>query len=255
MATRINTFAISTLTKGAHCDFHNRVNNLIAATGAADLHIEALAAQYAQALAVEQSIVNRETAFVATAAMKEADKLRDALLSTINAVINAHQWNPIEDKKAAYAYLSVAIAPYKNAREHEYTRETSEVSGLLAALTADAAAGHITTLGLAAEVEALASANAAFAIEFDKKTAEAAARAPKSDISTKDARQACDTLYTQITELVNAYALIQPSDAITQFVTQLNGIVIAFDAIAAQKSTDESTDDGVQSTDESTDDR
>lgn len=62
MATKINTFAVSHLTKGAHCDFHNRVNNLITAIGATELHIEALAAQYAEALATELSIVNRETA-------------------------------------------------------------------------------------------------------------------------------------------------------------------------------------------------
>lgn len=234
MATRINTFAITALTKGAHCDFHNRVNNLIGAIGAAELHIEALATQYAEAIATEMSIVNRETAFVATATMKEADKKRDLLLSTINAVVNAHQWNPIDAKKAAYTYLAALIAPYKGIREHEYARETSEVDGLVKALSADEASAHLAALGLTDELAALASANAAFAIEFDKKTMEAAARAPKSDISTKDARHACDTLYAQITELVNAYALIQPTDAITQFVAQLNGIVYAFDAIASQ---------------------
>ena len=111
MATKINTFAVSHLTKGAHCDFHNRVNNLITAIGATELHIEALAAQYAEALATELSIVNRETAFVATASMKEADKLRDSLLSCINAVVNAHQWNPLADKKTAYTYLAALIQP------------------------------------------------------------------------------------------------------------------------------------------------
>lgn len=234
MATKINTFAVSHLTKGAHCDFHNRVNNLITAIGATELHIEALAAQYAEALATELSIVNRETAFVATASMKEADKLRDSLLSCINAVVNAHQWNPLADKKTAYTYLAALIAPYKGIRDHEYSRETSEVTGLLADLNAAEAKTHVATLGLAAEVAALEEANQAFAAEFDKKTMEAAARAPKSDISTKDARQACYALYTQITDLVNAYALIQPSDAITQFVTQLNGIVQVYDSIASQ---------------------
>ena len=234
MATKINTFAISNLTKGAHCDFHNRVNNLIVAVGAEELHIEALAAQYAEALAVEISIVNRETSFVATAAMKEADKQRDSLLSCINAVVNAHQYNPLADKKTAYSYLAALIAPYKGIREHEYSRETSEVTGLVNSLNAAEAKAYVTTLGLTAEVAALEQANQLFAAEFDKKTMEAAARAPKSDISTKDARQACDQLYTQMCDLVNAYALIQPTEAINLFVTQLNGIVATFDSIASQ---------------------
>lgn len=236
MATKINTFAITALTKGAHCDFHNRVNNLITATGADKLHVEALATQYAEAIAVEASIVNRETAFVATTTMMETDRQRDLLLSTINAVINAHQWNPIAAKKTAYTYLSALTAPYKGIRDHEYSRETSEVNGLIDVLSADDAAPHLTALGLIDELAALSSANAAFSAEFEKKMAEAADRAPQSDISTKEARHACDALYTQITDVVNAYALIMPSDEITQFITQLNGIVYTFDAIASQSS-------------------
>lgn len=236
MATKTNDFSVTHLTKGAHCDFHTYVNNLIIATGPDKLHIEELAAQYAAAIAVEDSIVNREVGFEATPWMKETDQKRDHLLSTINAVINAHQWNPIETKKAAYYFLSHATAPYKGIRDHEYSRESREVNGLIEVLSADDAATHLAALGLVDELAALSSANAAFSIEFEKKMAEAADRAPQSNISTKEARQACDALYYQITDVVNAYALIMPSEEINKFIHDLNGIIATYDAIASQAS-------------------
>lgn len=232
MATKINSFAISSLTKGAHSDFHTRVNNLITALGAEELHLEAIAQQYAEAVAVEASIVYRQTTFVATAKMKEADKMRDSILSTINAVVNAHQYNPIATKHEAYVALQALIAPFKGIRDHEYSRETSEVTALLAEL--QTVIPHIATLGLAEEVAELQKANAAFSAEFDAKTMEAAERAPKSDIDTATARRQCDTLYKQICDLANAYALIQPTEAINTFVQQMNGIIETFDAIAQQ---------------------
>ena len=232
MATKTRDLAVTHLTKGAHCDFHTRVDNLVTATGPEKLHLEALAPDYHAAVKVEASIVNRETTFVATATMKEADQRRDYLLSTFNSVVNAHQWNPIAAKKESYIFLNALLAPYKNIREHEYSRETSEVTGLVEALGADEAMPHVTTLGLTEELAALAQANAAFAMEFDKKVQELAERAPQSDIDTREARQACDTLYYQLCDLVNAYALIQPTDEIIQFINQLNGIIAAFDSIA-----------------------
>lgn len=248
MANQINTLPLSQLTLGAHSDFHTRVNNLIAAATAEALHIDTQAAAYATAVQTEASLVKRETAFVATASMKEADKVRDALLSTINAVVNAYQYTTIAAKKSAQQTLAAVIAPYKGIREHEYARETAEVTGLVTELTLEANAAHTATLGLTEEVQALYQANIAFDAEMQKKMAEAAARLPKSDISTAEARKQCDKLYAEIVQLVNAWALVQPSEALTQFVTDVNGVVEVFRSIAANTGKSDSTEEPEETT-------
>ncbi|MBO4984514.1 MAG: hypothetical protein J6C87_02595 [Bacteroides sp.] len=241
MATTINSLPMSQLTLGSHSDFHTRVNNLITATGAEELHVATQAAQYAEAVAVEASLVKRETTFVATEIMKQADKTRDHLLGVVNSVVQAHAYNPIAEKAEAYNYLSAVIAPYKGIAAHEYSRQTSEVNGLVTALSTTDGAKYIALLGLTTEVEQLALANAQFSVEFDKKTAEVATRAPKSDISSDDARLACDNLYNEMVQLMNAYALIQPTDTLTTFITELNGIVETYRTIAANTGKSSST--------------
>lgn len=83
------------------------------------------------------------------------------------------------------------------------------------------------------ELEELALANAKFATEMDKKAAELTDRMSEKDVSTEEARAECDRLYNQIIAMVNAYALIQPTEAITTYVAQQTGIVETFRSIAS----------------------
>lgn len=232
MATQIPPFAVTDLTLGAHCNFHTSSVNLILATGAETLHIKDLFDLYKAAVAVEASIVNRQTAFVATEAMKQADKVRDDMLAVINGVISAHKYTHIEAKLISYMALSSAYAPYRNIRAHEYSRQTAEVAGLIADLNSEANIEHVQNLALADEVAQLAMANAQFSVELDKKTAEMANRLPEKEISSEEARIECDRLYAELIAIVNAYALIQPTEAITGYVTQQTGIVETYRLIA-----------------------
>lgn len=232
MATQIPIFPVSQLTLGAHCNFHTSSVNNIAATGAESLNVKDLYELYKTAVETEATIVNRQTTFVATEAMKQADKMRDDMLAVINGVISAHQYTHIESKFESYMALSSAYAPYRNIRAHEYSRQTAEVAGLLAALNTEANLAHVQNLALTDEVAKLSAANASFGIELDKKTAEMASRIPEKEISSEEARIECDRLYAQIIAIVNAYALIQPTEAITGYVTMQTGIVETYRLIA-----------------------
>jgi murein L,D-transpeptidase YcbB/YkuD len=233
-APKTGTFPVTQLNKPAHCDFHSNVLSLITATGAEVLHLENLMPMYESAINVEKSTINRATAFVSTPAMDEADDLRDKLLSCINAVVNAQQYSPLANKKRIYNKMHAVIAPYKGIRDHEYAAQTQEVDALLRELTAEGMEENLQALGIAGEVEELALANAKFAVEMNQKMAENAARQPIKDIDSEEARKSCDDLYHQICELVNAYALIQPTDEITSFITSLNGVIATYSSIAAQ---------------------
>lgn len=233
MATQIPTFAVTNLTLGSHSKFHTSAAELMTAAGGEVLHITDQLALYVAAVETEATIVNRQTSFVATEMMKEADKKRDDMLAVINGVINAHQYTHIEAKRTAQMHLASAYDPYRNIRGHEYSRQTAEVDGLIAVLTTDEIAPHLQALGLVDEVAALSSANAQFSTELDRKVAEMTARRPEKDISTEEARAESDRLYADIVAIVNAYALIQPTEAITAFVTNLNGLVDTYRLIAS----------------------
>lgn len=233
MATQIPNFAVTNLTLGAHSTFHSSTVSGILATGAEALHITDQFNAYKAAVELEASVVNRQTTFVATESMKDADEMRDDMLAVINAMISAHQYTHIANKKAAYQALNAVMAPYRGIRAHEYSRQTAEVNGLLAEFQSPSNAEYVQTLGLSEEIEMLTLANAKFSVEFNQKTAEMASRLPEKETSTVEARAECDRLYAEIVALINAYALIQPSEEITGFVQQQTGLVETYRIIAA----------------------
>ena len=233
MAEQIKSFSISSLTIGAASDFHTKVNNLITTATPAALHVEAQAARYATALTALSSIVNRPTAFVATADLKGTDKVRDALIGVLVNVVRAHLTTTIAARKEAATRLDAELAPYKGIGKHEYSKQTAEVKGMLAMLALPENAAAITELSLDDEIDALQTANEAFEAAFLGKAAEAAERKPQTDLDSNEANAA----YQDIVQVVNAYAIVQPSDEVNQFIHDVNGLVAVYASIAGSSST------------------
>ena len=162
MPSQIRTFSITQLTIGACANFHTQINKFITTATPAALHIETQATGYADAIATLSSIVNRQRAFVATASLSEADKVRDNASGVISSVVNAYVTSPVATKKEAALLLKPQLSPYRGIRYHEYNKQTAEVRGMLGVLDAEDNAAAITTLGLTEEVEALREANNVF---------------------------------------------------------------------------------------------
>lgn len=232
MAKQIKTFSISHLTVGSTSDFHTKVYELIVAATASALHLDDLELPYAEAVALLASIVNRSTTFVNTAGMNTEDKGRDSLTGVISNVVRAHKTNPILIKRSAAIQLDAEMAPYKGIGEHEYSKETAEIKGLLAVLALEENAKAIEILGLKDETAELAKANASFESAFLGKASEASTRTAQTDVSSDEACGNANDLYAQITAMVNAYAIVQTSDAIEKFIDDVNGLVIVYASIA-----------------------
>ena len=115
-------------------------------------------------------------------------------------------------------------------RNHEYTKQTAEVRGMLVML--DAQADAVTMLGLSLEVEALRKANATFDTQYYTRTAESGARMAQSNVKSEEVVEKVNKLYNEIVMLVNAYAVVQPTDTINTFIGNVNGAVAAFSRIA-----------------------
>ena len=225
MAKQIDIMGFSDLNKGLHCDFHHQACGFMTAAGAQALHIEALLPAYEELVTMESGIVNRQTAYVSTASLKTLDKERDRILGVTMQIINAHLTTIIAQKLASAQWLDAVVAPYRNIRGHDYRTETREVAGLLAALTSEAATAHIALLGLTEEVALLAEKNSAFEAALDEKLQEEAERLPQKDIDTGELRKQVDEKYAEIIRTVNAYAIVQPTEAISSFIDRMNALI------------------------------
>ncbi len=231
MKKKIKSFPLSQLTLGATCDFHAKVKKAVDASGAAALHIESLDSGYSGVNVNLQSVVNRQTAFVATLSLKETDAWRDRLTGIINGVVNTHLTNPIEAKRAAATRLKAVLSPYTGIGKHEYAKQTAEVKGMQAVLTLPENAEAIAALHLDEEVTELQKANEAFEAAFEGKITEAVARDPQKELDSKELCDEANALYGEIVETVNAYAIVQPTDEINDFIDRVNGIVAVYTSI------------------------
>lgn len=229
MATLIKNLKDYKLTTGAIVDFHTRVNELIAATTPAALHVEDLTETYAAQLDTLNSVVNRATAYQNTQLMEQKDKERDNLFSVIRNVVKAHATNTLPAKNEAAVRLGAVMAPYEDLRRHQYNKETTELRGLIKQLKANA--GLTATLGIDEEIAELETVNEAFDNAFKAKTEEQAARQEQKGIDTKEAVADISGTYEAMVQRINAYALIQPDETTGKFINDLNGIIDLFNNI------------------------
>ena len=100
------------------------------------------------------------------------------------------------------------------------------------------------TLGLTEVVAALQTANATFEESTAARTAEISGRIAQSDLSSGDALDAVNDLYKGIVQVVNAYAVVQPTDAVNTFIDSVNGVVEYYSRIAGSSASGGSASEG-----------
>ena len=172
------------------------------------------------------SIVNRDRAFVMTPELKAADKTRDSAAGVICSAVDSFLTSTVPAKQKAAQRLDQKLANYRGIRSHEMLKETSEIVGMLAKLDTEESKADVATLGLEDEVESLRAANSLFLEHLDVKADEANAQLLQSDLKSDELLDRVNELYRDIAQTVNAYAIVQPSDAINQFIDKVNGYVV-----------------------------
>ena len=179
--------------------------------------------------------------------------MRDNAVGTISNVVSAYQTTPVEAKRQAARLLGPQLAAYKGIRQHEYSKETAEIKGMLGVLhgvlQAEDNQAAVSLLGLDDEVTALAEANAAFEAALKGKQQEKSTRMDVEDLESEQVVGQANALYEQIVQTVNAYAIVQPTDKLLAFIADLNGVVGVYADIVDGTTSDGSTPDGSGSTD------
>jgi len=234
MAIKIKNLGTTSLTIAAHAKFHGEVIALINAATEI-LHLEAIHPQYLAAITAEDEVVNRPGVYAETKQMQTADHNRDMGISLTFNLTDAYLRSPLTAQSAAAEQVSVAINPYRNIQSHEMNRETQELEGLITTLSDKSLAEPLKTLGMSGIPEMLTSLNADFTAAIKARDAEALNRQPIKEADTHQLRNATDTLYHQVVDTVNAYALIQPAKEIDAFVQQMNVLVDKYKNVIANQ--------------------
>ena len=204
------------MTAGVRVSFHESVSKLIEKYTPAALHIETQVTVYLDKIEEAQELIRRPTAYASTQILRADDDLRDRVVGIVSSVIRAHVSSPFEAKAAAANTLSANIAPYKNIQRHQYQQETVEIDGLCRVL--DEYAEEVATLHLEEEVAALKEANESFKTKFEAKAEEEKARQGNKEVDTYKKLGEVREAYDQIVQVVNAYAVVEPSDELAGFI-------------------------------------
>ena len=242
MAKQIRTFGMSNMTVGACVTFHTTTLKYITTTTPEILHIENKIEAYREKAKQLELLVNRKRAYRTTPEMRSIDYVRDRAVGTINGAINSFYTSPVEEKRLLAQRLSQDLAAYRGIGEHEYSKQTAEVTGMLRILDLEENKTAIARLGLTEEVEALRQANEEFAAMFDERVLEVSASKDQQDIDSLKLMREVNAMYQDIAQVINAYAIVQPSDEIDEFITKMNGLVGAMAAVAGTGSGTGSTE-------------
>lgn len=228
MANQVKTFRMSAMTVGATSLFHQRFINLYEKFAPAMPQIESKMPPYKEAVAILGSVVNRQRAFLSTVKLKEADVLRDNAGGIITNGTQLHLNSPIPTKREAAILAWAKLSPYRRIRNHSYAKQTAEVQGMLAVLREPEMAAAMELLGFAEEVEILSQANDTFLEALDLRVTEKGEQMEQSELKSKDLVDLANQLYEGIIQVINAYAILQPSEELMAFVKEANGLVGTF---------------------------
>ena len=226
MPEQIRDFAMSQLSVAACALYHELVIEQIKKATPAALHIEDKMEAYEGVSGKLDYIVNRLKGFVVTPELRAADDVRDRAAGVICSTVTSQLTSTVEAKQKAAARLNqkINIGGYRGIRSHEMLKETKEIKGMLRMLDEEESQADVETLGLKDEVESMRSANALFLQYIDEKADESNVMLLQSDIKTDAVLNEANHLYREIAQIVNAYAIVQPSEAITQFISKVNGL-------------------------------
>ena len=244
MAHQLRTFNMSRMTLGACADFHVTVEKHITLTTPEILHVEDKIEAYREKVKLLESIINRKRSYRTTPKMRAGDKTRDGAIGSVNGVVNVMRTSPIEEKRLAAELLYQELSPYRGIGRHELHKQTSEVRGMLDLLDSEENKAAIQVLGLTQEVELLRTTNEELSEMYDERYLEVSDVLKQSDIDSDELKREVNTMYGDIAQVINAYAIVQPSDEINSFIDIINGLIGSMAAISGGSSSADDPDDG-----------
>ena len=192
-----------------HVQFHHTQYELVAAVGEEKLHLPAgLLEAWKKNIELETEINKQSMLSVHTQALTAKDKERDALLSHFFGMIRAQMISPVQSMSQAAQKVFAALKPYFNIQGDGAAAESAHIRGM--EVDAQKLAAELATLGLAAVLAQIHTANQA----YEKLAAERSSDAAAAQLPTaKDVRQKTDEQFDSVCQYIQASYLLAATDA------------------------------------------
>lgn len=232
LAKQIGTINRTKLSNSAHTGMNTEIYDRILVFTVPVLHLENLAPGYKECIDRESQCVNRISKSVTTDELVAKDAERDKTFQFITSMVATYLVCPDAVMQAAAKQLDAVLRAYKNLYSKAYSEETAMIDGLLNDMEANELKAAATTLNLTTYFTQLKTQNQEYKTLDASRTDEYASHV-KTD--TSKARKATDETLDLIVQRVNAFAVIEPTDEINNFIDIVNQIYRKYKDLIAAK--------------------
>lgn len=193
-----------------HYQLHSDLLAAIPTSFAEAMALAPLRADYARLFDIENDCYLRNASYQDTPEVEAKDRRRDDRFAYVAQRITTARLSPVDAEAEAAARLAYHLAPYRDAARLNYSSNTAAVADFVQKMRDPDHAADIATLGLAAAIDALDTANNDFNLTYTGRSAELLTRAtsetmktirPQVDAAFKSLASAINALY-QVNELV-----------------------------------------------------
>lgn len=231
---QIQSVNLSAPTVGALTKFFQDVCAALAAANPETLGIKTYADPFTADVELLTLVQNKQRANSAGLRLTEADRRRDAVISFLFRYFTLMKDSPVDAESEAAARLELLADSYPDLAYVEMTRETTLIDGLLRDLSDASRADDVSALELASYIEALDDAQTAFKSADAARAAEQQSKAELAGgRNSSEMRRLCAEEYKQLVKVTNVFAEVQPSEAMTAFVSEVNAAVVRLKQVIA----------------------
>lgn len=215
-----------------HYQFHHDVLDILTEEFATAQKIDALRTSYKELFDKEDTAFIQTRALAGTADVEAKDAVRDELLRYVCSIIDAKQYSPVADEKAAAKRLRTKVSPYWRANIKPYAENTALVDNMVQDMLSNDYSADTATLGLTDIVGQLKTANEDFNATYTGRSSEKETRELTEKMKTNRPQvdEAYRSLVQAVNSLYNVNALIT-KDAATETtlataIDSVNGLIL-----------------------------
>ena len=229
MNKRIKGIAIASLQNHEHYGFVTEVKLAIE-----QANIDSLATLLAKFTPLVEE-ENKSLEIVAksehTHRLKELDRNRDNMFRGLSACVNEASYSPTKDEKEAATLIKILLKRYGNIISESFESQHSKTENLIQDLRSEKYAEASKKIGLVRWVNWLEQAETTF-MELYRTRRDERASTIAGTRALKLIRKDLNGVYREIIEHLNALAVLQPSEALSQLIARIN---IHIDKLVALK--------------------
>ena len=234
MNKRIKGIAIASLQNHEHYGFVTEVKLAIE-----QANIDSLATLLAKFTPLVEE-ENKSLEIVAksehTQRLKELDRNRDNMFRGLSACVNEASYSPTKDEKEAATLIKILLKRYGNIISESFESQHSKTENLIQDLRSEKYAEASKKIGLVRWVNWLEQAETTF-MELYRTRRDERASTIAGTRALKLIRKDLNGVYREIIEHLNALAVLQPSEALTQLIARINIHIDKLVALKASRST------------------